>query len=342
MDYSDIALRDLPKPPTGKHGWPWDDSFGFPRQELGHGTSPKVVIVTPSFNQAIFIEETIRSVILQGYSNLEYWVMDGGSTDGTKDVLEKYTPWLTGWKSGPDQGQTDAINKVWSSISGEFYGWINSDDMFAQGALHHLVSYFKEHPEVGYVYGDLEIINEESEITGLRSNRPFDFLQLVKEAGWISQPGSLISGKALEQIGLLDSELRLQMDLDLWFRAGLYYKFGHIAKPLARYRKHAFTKTKTQQSRAAYEIIYIYRKLFDTINLPKEMREVEPYAFASAHLYAAYRLLNAGDFQAALAEIWSAVESDARVVFSRRFLRLPKAIVLAGILTQKGQSGRCW
>lgn len=340
MDHSGVLLSDLPKPPAGRHGWPWDVSFNFADRRLAHGVMPKVVIVTPSFNQAAYIEETIRSVILQGYSNLEYWVIDGGSTDGTKSILEKYDPWLAGWRSEPDRGQTDAINKVWGTVSGDFYGWLNSDDIFTPGALYNLISYFKQHPDIDYVYGELEIINEKSEIVGSRKNQLFDLKKLVREAGWISQPGSLISGGALKQVGLLDPELRLLMDLDLWFRAGKHYKFGKINAPLARYRKHAATKTKTQQSRAAQEIMHVYDKVFSAPDLPSEIRAIRSYAYASAHIYAAHRLLNSGNLPDALSQMRAAIKSDARVVFRSRFWGFPRAVIVAWIRGAK--ASRTW
>src|SRR5581483_1353273 len=103
-------LNDFPPPPPGKRGFPWELPLSFPMLPEAHDL-PRISIVTPSFQQGDFLEETIRSVLLQGYPNLEYFVIDGGSTDGSVAILEKYAPWLTGWVSEPDRGQAHAINK---------------------------------------------------------------------------------------------------------------------------------------------------------------------------------------------------------------------------------------
>src|SRR6185312_15779847 len=128
------GLDELPRSPRGKNGWPWTEPtsksevFVQPRS-----IGPRVSIVTPSYNQGQFIEETIRSVLLQGYSNLEYIVIDGGSTDNTVEIIKRYEPWLSYWVSEPDAGQTNAINKGFAVATGEIFGFINSDDLLVQG-----------------------------------------------------------------------------------------------------------------------------------------------------------------------------------------------------------------
>src|SRR5215470_2932653 len=130
-------LNDLPEPPPGKKGWPWtEESNPLPSDPKSLGREwPRVTVVTPSFNQGRFIEETIRSVLLQGYSDLEYIVIDGGSTDQTVEIIKKYSPWFKYWVSKPDAGQSDAINRGLKIGSGEFAAWINSDDMLCKDAL---------------------------------------------------------------------------------------------------------------------------------------------------------------------------------------------------------------
>jgi len=129
-------MSTLPKPPPGRTGWPWITEAGWDSaSDSVKRDVPRITVVTPSFNQAEFIEETIRSVLLQGYPNLEYIVIDGGSTDGSVEVIEKYSPWLTYWCSEPDRGQSHAINKGFERATGEILGWINSDDILYSGAL---------------------------------------------------------------------------------------------------------------------------------------------------------------------------------------------------------------
>src|SRR5262245_41222917 len=105
-------LHELPDPPPGKTGWPWTEaSRRLPDALPGHGPWPCITVITPSFNQGQFLEETIRSVLLQGYPNLEYFVFDGGSTDNSVEVIKRYSPWMTYWVSGPDGGQSAAITR---------------------------------------------------------------------------------------------------------------------------------------------------------------------------------------------------------------------------------------
>ena len=131
-----IRLADLPPPPPGKSGWPWTVEAPQLPTLRPDGTSwPRISIVTPSYNQGLFIEETIRSVLLQGYPDLEYIVIDGGSTDGAVDIIRKYAPWLTHWTSEPDRGQAHAINKGFVHATGAIGAYLNSDDYYLAGAL---------------------------------------------------------------------------------------------------------------------------------------------------------------------------------------------------------------
>src|SRR4030042_6265175 len=122
------TLKELPSPPQGKTGWPWTEESPQLHNTMPDGSPwPKISIVTPSFNQGQFIEETIRSVLLQGYSDLEYIIIDGGSKDDSIELIRKYEKWLTYWVSEPDHGQSHAINKGFRKASGEIVAWLNSD-----------------------------------------------------------------------------------------------------------------------------------------------------------------------------------------------------------------------
>ena len=123
---------------------------------------PRVSIVTPSYNQAAYIEETIRSVLLQGYPNLEYIIIDGGSKDGSVDIIRKYEPWLAYWSSEPDKGQGHAISKGFEKATGEIFGWLNSDDAYCRGTLELVCRLFLNRPNVGLLYGDCDVIDQRS------------------------------------------------------------------------------------------------------------------------------------------------------------------------------------
>src|SRR4029077_14523852 len=129
------SLAELPPPPPGRTGWPWtEESLRLGEQSQAHAC-PRITIVTPSFNHGRFIEETIRSILLQGYPDLEYFVLDGGSTDNTIDIIRKYSSWISFWVSEPDRGQSAAINRGLRMGSGLYGTWINSDDMLCKDAL---------------------------------------------------------------------------------------------------------------------------------------------------------------------------------------------------------------
>lgn len=131
-----LTLEDLPSPPRNTAGWPWTEESPQYPEVMANGISwPRISIVTPSLNQVEFIEETIRSILLQGYPDLEYIIVDGGSTDGSIDIIQKYSPWLAGWVSEVDEGQSQAINKGFKSSTGEIMAWLNSDDIYFPDAL---------------------------------------------------------------------------------------------------------------------------------------------------------------------------------------------------------------
>jgi glycosyltransferase involved in cell wall biosynthesis len=131
-----IDLSKLPEPPPGRTGWPWTEaSPPFPGQTPSGSAWPKISVVTPSLNQGEFIEETIRSVLLQGYPDIEYIIIDGGSTDKSAEIIEKYSPWLHYWVSEPDTGQSNALNKGFKQATGELYAYINSDDFYEPNAF---------------------------------------------------------------------------------------------------------------------------------------------------------------------------------------------------------------
>jgi glycosyltransferase involved in cell wall biosynthesis len=208
---------------------------------------PTVTIVTPSFNQGSLLEETIRSVLLQGYPRLEYFVMDGGSTDNSIDIIKKYAPWLTGWTSGRDGGQSDAINRGIKMGTGSFAGWINSDDLLCKGALvQHArdVGFERNVVYVGYcVY-----IDENGDTTSVHRGKVSSFAELVRiRSVWraeeykrhLDQPAVLFPRDLFVSIGGLNVRNQCTMDYELWgefFLAGATFRYTEI--PFAMYREH--------------------------------------------------------------------------------------------------------
>ena len=225
---------------------------------------PLVTIVTPSFNQGRFIRETIESVLAQSYPEIEYLVMDGGSTDETLAVLRSYGGRLA-WVSERDRGQADAINKGWRRTRGAIVAFLNSDDLYLPGAVEHAVEYLTGHPEVGAVYGEGYHVDEQGKVIERYPSEPFDMARL-EETCFICQPTVFLRRELVERVGYLDESLRYCMDYDLWIRAARVAPFGFTPHYLAATRVHAETKTLGQRVPAHAEIMTMIRRHFGHVS----------------------------------------------------------------------------
>jgi glycosyltransferase involved in cell wall biosynthesis len=223
---------------------------------------PLVSVITPSFNKGSYIEETIQSILNQSYHNVEYIVMDGGSTDETLSILKKYNDQII-WKSEPDSGQSDAINKGWKTAKGEILAYLNADDIYYPMTIETVVNYFNNHPEIKIVYGDGILTNESGRIIGTHKAGPYCYNELLYGRNFILQPTVFFRSEVLTRIGYIDISLHLAMDLDYWIRAGYHYRFGYIQKPaLAGAKIYAGTKTITLLSKTVDELEYIIEKIY--------------------------------------------------------------------------------
>jgi glycosyltransferase involved in cell wall biosynthesis len=243
------TLTELPPPPPGKTGWPWTeespklpDTMPDPSTVSGQVAPwPRVSIVTPSYNQGQFIEETIRSVLLQGYPNLEYIIIDGGSTDGSVEIIRKYEPWLAYWVSEPDKGQSDAINRGFQRAHGEIFAWLNCDDTYLPGAVRTAIQSLTEYPDTTMVYGGANYVDDNGKL--LRRGRSVEFDLDRPCESIIPQPAAFFRKAAFEEVGRLDVNFHYRMDLDLWVRMALKFKMQNIPYAFVNIRVSLDTKT---------------------------------------------------------------------------------------------------
>ena len=258
---------------------------------------PTVTVVTPAYNQADFLKDTIESVLSQDYPNIEYIVLDDGSTDDTPKILAAYGDRFV-WESQKNIGQTPTINKGWSMTNGEIITWLNSDDTFYDsGSVRIAVDYLLANGDVGIVFGDSMFT--EADGTEIEPTRPvidftYDLMVLTCENS-ISQPSAFIRREIIEKVGGLDPKFYYFMDWDFWLRAGIYYKIDHIDKILSTYRLHADSKTVAQSKKAAPELEYMYRKYFDRNDIPSPIRTSEKEALMNMCFTSGGYYLNGGD-----------------------------------------------
>lgn len=278
------TLAELPPPPPNKSGWPWTEESPQLLETMPDARPwPRISIVTPSYNQGRFIEETIRSVLLQGYPNLEYIIFDAGSKDESVEIIRKYEPWLSYWLSEPDKGQSDAINKGWQRATGELVTWLNSDDVYMPAAFQRVAQSWRNENDVGFIYGQAQCIDMESRLISLSRviGGPFDLRRSLENADNYVAVSAFISRIAIEKIGYLDINLHMSMDWDMWLRLGSHFESIFVPEVLIKYRWWSNSKTASQWGRP--EEVKVVRKFFHENNLPLFGQAVRRKALAAAY-----------------------------------------------------------
>ena len=258
-----VSISDLPTC-EGKTGWPWTE--GSPRLPITMPDGspwPRISIVTPSYNQGQFIEETIRSVLLQGYPNLEYIIIDGGSTDASVEIIKKYEPWLAHWVSDPDRGQSHAINKGFARATGDLVAWLNSDDLYVSDVLGRISKIWHEQKGIGFIHGVCEFIDFEGKKTGKFFGAQFNLIQTLETCrNVVAQPSTFINHLALNEVGLVDESMSMSMDWDLWLRLGSRYPALFCPEVYSFFRLWPNAKSSTILHRSGADHLKSVKKLF--------------------------------------------------------------------------------
>jgi glycosyltransferase involved in cell wall biosynthesis len=286
----------------------------------------RISIVTPSYNQARFLEQTIRSVLDQeipgtdsrdpssspSYSllptphslpptpSIEYFVIDGNSTDGSAAIIQKYASSLTGWVSEKDQGQADAINKGLRQAQGEIVAWLNSDDFYLPGAIQRALRAFDENPQAGLVYGNVLSVDAESKAFNLQTFASFDLLDLMSFR-IISQPAVFIRRSVLEQAGLLDPSYHCLLDHHLWLRMARLAPMVYIPETLAAARYHADAKNVARPAEFGREAFRLVEWMKSSIEFAELFAQHKSRILAGAERFDAFYLLDGGQYHQALA-----------------------------------------
>jgi len=219
---------------------------------------PTVSIVIPSFNQARFLEFTIRSVLEQDYPNIEVILVDGGSNDGSVDIIHRYMDRFAWWVSEKDHGQTDAINKGFAHANGEILAWLNSDDTYEPHAVTEAVEFMHRHPEAGLVYGDANFIDENGHIIGRFPAAQTDYKHLRRGYVHIPQQASFWHADLWKKVGPLDPSFYFAMDYDLWVRLAAQAPVQYTPRLWANFRLHTQGKTVAADNRCWPEMLKVH------------------------------------------------------------------------------------
>jgi glycosyltransferase involved in cell wall biosynthesis len=217
-----------------------------------------ITIVTPSYNQAEFLEKTILSVLNQDYSNIEYIIVDGGSTDGSQEILKRYADHLSWWVSEKDQGQTDAINKGFARANGEILAWLNSDDTYEPGAVSAAVGFLQSRPEIGMVYANTNLIDKNDRVIGRFPSSQTDYRRLKRGYVHIPQQSAFFRAVLWKKVGPLDPSFYFAMDYDLWVRLARLAPIQYVPSLWANFRLHASGKTVAADDRCWPEMLKVH------------------------------------------------------------------------------------
>ncbi len=275
---------------------------------------PLVSIITPSYNQARFLEATLRSVLAQDYQNMEYLVVDGASSDGSVEIIRRYADRLVWWVSEKDSGQSEAINKGFRRARGEFVGWLNSDDLYLPGAVSSAIQVFQAHPEAGLVYGDAQAIDADGKPFNLMRARQYTLTDLMA-FNIICQPAAFMRRSVLEEAGYLNPAYQLLMDNLLWMSMARKAPIVYTPQTWAAARYHDQAKNRTRGAAYGQEARRLIADLKSRPEFSELIQADEKRILAGVERFDGFYLVDAGQ------------PSDALRAYGRAFRLLPGSIL---------------
>ncbi len=275
-------------------------------------TMPFLSIITPSFQQGKFLEQTIKSVITQPFDNFEYIMVDGGSDDGSVEIIKKYERHLAWWVSEKDEGQGDAINKGLVHAKGEVVGWINSDDFYLPDTFKKVADVFQQDPGLGLLYGDVLAVDEKSQVFNLMRSGDYGLLDLMKFK-IINQPAVFFRRRLIEEVGNLDQSYRYLLDHHLWLRIASISQIRHMPEFLAAGRYHSQAKNIAEAGSFGEEAFRIVEWMAENDDFKTTFPDHEKEIRAGAHQLNGYYLSESGQWQSAMRSYVASLKYDLSI-----------------------------
>jgi glycosyltransferase involved in cell wall biosynthesis len=289
-----------------------------------------VSIITPSFNQSAYLEQTILSVLNQDYPRIEYIVIDGASTDGSVDIIRKYEGKLAYWISEKDKGQADAIDKGFARASGEIIAWLNSDDYYLPGTVGAAVKVFDEKPDVVLVYGNMLAVDEHGETFNTLNYKQLTLEDLLSFQ-IIGQPAVFIRRSALQKTSGLDPAFHFMLDHHLWIRLAQHGRILHVNQTWAAARYHPEAKNRAKAAEFGRDAFRILDAVEKDVNLAPILAKVNRRARAAAHRVDARYLLDGGQSAAALSAWMKALLLHPATALARMNIFVSSILNLLGL-----------
>jgi GT2 family glycosyltransferase len=289
-----------------------------------------VSIITPSYNQAAFLEQTIQSVLEQDYPRLEYIVIDGDSTDNSAEVIRKYADRLAYWISEKDSGQAEAINKGFARANGDILGWLNSDDYYLPNTISEVARCFEQNPDVVMVYGDMLAVDGNGQTLNVLKYKQLSLEDLLCFQ-ILGQPSVFFRRAALQKAGLLETTFHFMLDHHLWIRLAQQGRILHIPRVWSAARYHSQAKNRARAAEFGREALRVLQWSEAQPGLVATLSRVERRARASAHRYNARYLLDGGQPGAALGDWFRALFIHPPTALARMNILVSAILALLGL-----------